>query len=366
VNAESDPESDNGAQSVPDELGDLSITANVESGQGSALVIGIEAPLSRRQAEALRQDLLTLWQGLFGALGSLPEDLQTTRRWFDPVAQGDRLRRAIAELDPDPPFQGPVDSPLVVAVDENRTLITPEGRCAIDLLQRSLALSAELEADETLPLVETHDIERLLLRTYREWGRHRLDGVVRLLNGQDKPLQVPAAGLVLALLVNRSTAPTRAMVRYRTGVRRQQVDDAFFGPVAAFSRCLAPKTRADPAKWRLISGWHSGEARRRLGQAFVLEREQTERDGKIYILESHQHEVLDLLVRDLRRGHRAPVTLQMMEQAWTELVAAFRESVPALAGYGLVHERPLDTARLGQELWQRFELLDASESTELA
>lgn len=343
----------------------------MESRTAEGGAFGLPSHLDRRTADTLLRDLTLLWQALFGATGPLGEDLERLRRWFDPVAQGERLRREIAILPAPPPLQGRVLEPLVVAVGEGRMLITPEGRCALELLHRKLEVapaevpvagtgtpldseSAPGSASPGIALSDATDLERILLDVYRVWSRHRLDGVVRLLHGLDKPLQVPAAGLVLALLVNRSTAPNRAMIRYKSPARRQQVDQAFFGPVRAFTLRLAPKTRADPTKWRLVSGWMAGEARRRLSDAVVLERPSRDSDERLFIQEDRVGQVLDTVVRDLRRGHRAPVDQELLAQAFDDLVEAYRASVPPLAAHGLVHERPGDTARLRADLLARF------------
>ncbi|WP_433724624.1 hypothetical protein ACQP2Y_03785 [Actinoplanes sp. CA-051413] len=243
---------------------------------------------------------------------------------------------------------------MTLEVTGETSLITPEGRCAITLLE-GVGGQSELAESFQIDPVRAAQIQGQLLQLYRSWSRHRIESVLRLLQGVDKPLQIPAAGLILALLINRSTSSERATIRFRAGFKRQEVDNAFFEPVSAFVQILSPSTRADSRKWRLISGWVAGEARRRVGSAFVIERETSERDGRIYIREDRRGEVLDVVARDLKRTQEGQIDSRLLSDAWDGLVKAFRQSLPALAGYGLAHERTSETARLKQDLLRRFE-----------
>ena len=95
-------------------------------------------------------------------------------------------------------------------------------------------------------------------------GAPQLRSVVDLLAGETKPLQIAAAGVVIALLVNRNTSEDRAIVRFASGRERDLIDQAFFAPVEGsrgFWLLRTQQPRGDP---KLISGWMLYEARRRL------------------------------------------------------------------------------------------------------
>jgi len=192
--------------------------------------------------------------------------------------------------------------------------------------------------------------DRLLAGLYRDWARHRLQSVVELLTGSTKPLQVPAAGVVIALLVNRCTAEDRALTRFASGSAREVVDEAFFKPVQAFADILAPSQRRNRSDPRLVSGWMLYEARRRLGDGLVVRDARGGVDGKVWIRPEAQDEVIQLVTRDLVRGHRARATPERFGAAYDALVVALRQELPRLAGFGLVHERPLDTEELRKRL----------------
>jgi len=97
---------------------------------------------------------------------------------------------------------------------------------------------------------------------------------------------------------------------------------------------------------RLISGWMLYEARRRLGDALVLVDVRGGVDGKVWIEQGEERHVVEVVTRDLARGHRQRVTPELLGSAFDALVGALRSQLSRLATYGLAHERPTNTARL--------------------
>jgi hypothetical protein len=218
-------------------------------------------------------------------------------------------------------------------------------------------LLSKLPPERSGYIIEDVDLlpyDRKLCHLYKEWSRHRIQSVVKLLGGEEKPLQLAAAGVVLALLVNRSTSVERALKRFPAGNAQDVVDESFFKAVNAFARALSPQQRPtrDP---RLISGWMLYEARRRLGDdVLIVEGARPDIEGRIWIDEANQDAAIDVVARDLSRGHRARVTSTALGAAFDSMVAAFRSETPRLAGFGLAHERPVNTSRLRDALLERF------------
>ena len=314
-------------------------------------VLGISGFVTRERADELVSVLTEAWTAVFAqAPGDLSNDLALARRWFDPVAQGQRLRREIASLDPLPDSLVDPQPPLTVSVGPGRWLVTPEGRCALDLLQHLPAQERGhfIGDDQVAPY------ERRLAILYREWSRHRLNSVVDLLSGSTKPLQIPAAGIVVALLVNRSTAEERALVRYTSDPERRVIDQAFFGSVQAFANVLAPKRRRSGLSAQLISGWMLYEVRRRVGSDMVLLDARGGHNGAVWIKVEGIENVIDTVSRDLVRGHRARATVERFAEAFDELVDHLRRDSSALAGYGLAHERPRETRRIRESFAARI------------
>lgn len=314
-------------------------------------LLEVEGMWDKKRVKVVSESLLTLWNVVFEeAPGTLDQDLQKLQRWFDPVAQGQRLRKLLADLRTVPADFVDPGPPLTLRAGADRWLITPEGRCAMELfLQLKPPLYYPLRIDEQ----ETLRFDQLLGHLYRKWSRHRLQSVIDLLEGSQKPLQIPAAGVVIALLVNRCTSEERALARYPAGSAQEIIDAAFFAAVQAFSQILAPSSRR--GRTGLISGWMLYEARRRLGEAMVVIDARRGRPGKVWIDSGHVQEVIALVARDLVRGHRKHATTPRLEEAFDALVVMLRKHLPMLAGYGLVHERPQETARLRERLVEGLE-----------
>lgn len=305
-----------------------------------AATFGLTDRLARPAAAQLHDTLIDLWRACHhGPPAGVRPDLRLHRRFFDPVAQGKRLREALLNIDP-VVLPGPLSDAQVINVDSARTLITPEGRIALELLQRALdAPGPHVEVDQRM----AERWERELLALYREWGRHRLRSVVNLLGGGDKPLQIPAIGAVLTLLVNRSDSPQRAIKRFGPGTPGDVIDDVFRSCARAFAQQLAPSTRRASDKERLISGWTLGEITRRMPDAL----RSSDEDG-VYVVATRKGELIDLLVAELHR--RRDIDREMLEDAFDALAREFGRRAHALAGYGLLFERPTETARLRETL----------------
>lgn len=322
-----------------------------------ATLLGISGSITAARAGQLTESLSRAWEVVFRRPpGDLDEDLEASRFWFDPVAQGQRLRREISKLDRMPEDLNDPGHPLTVTLDHRKWLVTPEGRCVLDLLMR---LPKE-PSIHNVTVAEVVPYERRLAGLYRRWSRHRLESVVALLAGTNKPLQIPAAGIVIALLINRSTSEHRALVRFRTDPERSVVDSAFFTPVQRFADVLSPNRRQSSISARLISGWMLYEVRRRVGDALVLVDAREDKHGAVWVRREEEASVLNTVARDLVRGHRARVVADQFLVAFDTLVAELRRESQALAGFGLAHERPRDTLRLRASLYDRLSQLARS------
>jgi hypothetical protein len=315
----------------------------------SPSLLGLPGYLDREEAQRLGEALRRTWRITVGQEpASLDQDLELSRRWFDPVAQGQRLRRELAELPAVPAELHDPGPPITISVGQGRRLVTPEGRCVLDFLENLAGPRASYVINDS----QLVPYDRILGALYQKWSRHRLKSVVALLAGTTKPLQIPAAGVVVALLVNRCTAEDRALTRFASGRARDVVDRAFFAPVQTFSDVLAPSRRGNRSDPKLVSGWMLYEARRRLGDGLVVMDARGGIDGKVWIRPASVGNVVDVIARDLARGHRARATPERLGEAFDALVSSLRAELPKLAGFGLVHERPMDTQRLRGDLLQ--------------
>jgi hypothetical protein len=310
-------------------------------------LLGLPDYIEYDEALSLIRALETIWESAVGSPpGNLESDLVICHRWFDPVAQGQRLRRELAQLPLLSEDLADPGEPMTLFVDSRRRLVTPEGLCALSLLKQLVQDGRSLAIPDSILV----PYDRRLAALYRDWSRHRLQSVIALLSGDTKPLQIPAAGVVIALLVNRCTSPDRALRRFASGRARELVDQAFFAPVEAFAGILAPNQRERRSDPRLISGWMLYEARRRLDGYLVMSDARAGAEGRVWIRSEDEQKVVSVVTRDLVRGHRKHATPNRFALAFDALVESLRESLPRLASFGLVHERPANTARLREAM----------------
>jgi hypothetical protein len=315
------------------------------SSSALARTFQLPARLPVRRAREIRDELSTLWQDAAGnAPGVLEDDLEILRkRFFDPVAQGKRLRGQLVELPPRPSAQT-LAEPLRLLIDDARVLITPEGRCAMDLLQVPQRDETALELAED----DARDLEAVLLAHYRRWGRHRIDQVVALLG--DEALRPPVIGVLLMLLVNRSIGFAHAVLRYEEGPERDAIDEAFRQPVGRFAQAIDPGQRRSLAKERLISGWTLHELTRRYPQAIRID--DAADVSRVYITEGTEDLLLDAVARAMARKH---IGQRTAGDAYDQLVESLRSQGRTLAGYDMLFERPADTAQLRDRLLAKLQ-----------
>lgn len=294
-----------------------------------------------------------LFEATFGDSLTLESDLAASAELFDPVAQGQRLRRTIAQIVSPREHVEKLPSSWKFNLPGGRVVLTPEGISAMHALRSAIATK-----NQDLLLRPFADAAlNALLAQYRQWNRHRLSGVVRLLDGEDKPLQLQGIGALLTLLINGNVGPSRALTRAnnRALERRQVIDSAFFAAVHSFTVVVAPSSKIKSGGDRLISGWYLGEIARRL-PGLVLSQPSEAGDGAVYLDEGSIDPAVDLIARDLSRGNRKRPTLDTLGAAFDGMVEAFLSQRSALASFGELHESPSQTRLLRDRVLTAYEL----------
>jgi len=329
------------------------------SAEDALSTFGLPAAMPRRVAEQVADTLEQLWRAAhYRAPGGLRPDLAAHHHFFNPVAQGKRLREAVLAIEPVALPRDLLSPEMAVDIDGRRWLITPEGRVGLHLVRRALE-SGRGEARFDADLARM--LERDLLGLYREWGRHKLRQVIDYMGGGERPLQLPAMGAALTLLINRSDHPDRAMRRFPPEQREAQrrVDQAFFECADAFATEIAQTTSAPRRRTKekegLISGWTLHEVTRRLPDAVVIS------DAAVYVAPGHQARIVDLIVAELQR-RRQKVDLRTLETAFDALADEFHRNASALAGYGLLFERSSHTRQLREQSLARWRESETDES----
>ncbi len=310
---------------------------------GRALAeLGLADSYLREDAERLSTAMADLWQAAIGPVDDFEADLRRLKSLFDPVATGARLRRELLALPPAPPSACSLPAELALVIDDERVIPTPETRAAMEVLSASDVGGGVVLFEEDA----VFDAHAALVRLYREWGRHRLMSVIALMHGDERPLQVPAIGVAVALLVNRNTAPERALTRFSDRDDRRMVDETFFPPADAFAERVSPSTRRSQEKEQLIGGWRLHEVVRRAPEALVIE------PDRVYIAPGAEAGLIDVLATALAR--RESLTAEALNSGLQALVAELRARLPRLETLGLTFERPHETARVVERLIGAF------------
>jgi hypothetical protein len=331
--------------------------------RGSSDLFGVPLDLPPSEADELFRGLQTILQAQFVAahkdsglnalwIDSWPPtvtQLSIFTIWFDPTAKGDRIRSEIARLPSTDARFAHVSPVLVIDVGDDRHLVTPEGW----LVARSLA-RAESRARQDEERMASVPIRRrisesdadaslnALVETYRTWTRRRITDVVGLLTSETSTLRPAAAGLLFTLLVNRNTAPERALRRPTDPRQLAIVAEAIAAPALAYAEGLSGR-RNSFGSVDLDRGWALGELRRRLGPGF-----HTGRDEGIWLNEKATEDAVRRLVDDIQR--RSGSTRTRIPDAVSAALAAYDARRPELAGLELAFERPANTRRLAEAL----------------
>jgi hypothetical protein len=284
-------------------------------------------------AQEAARELRVAWAAQTGGPpADLAKDLASLGRWFDPKARGERLRRELASLPRSTPT---LKEPFILSAGEGRHLVTPEGRCLLELLAST---PSEGGRNITLSSLRASELEGVLLGVYRDWAQQRLRDVIALQAGNAPPLLPQAIGQVLLLLVNGSIAREHAMrVPERTNDARV-LDEAQSSVVEAFAEALSPSPsmgrRRSRHMYALRSGYSLTEARRRLGAALVID----PKTHDIFIEGGAEDAVRDRVAEEIiRRNGRE---LERLPDALDALIAAYERARPTLAAYGQAHSNP--------------------------
>ncbi|MBQ1035368.1 hypothetical protein [Micromonospora sp. C81] len=315
---------------------------------------GAPAVLAESEAKALLAGLSQLWRLTYGEVPSrIDADLDACRRFFDPLARGQSLRERLSHLPKTPPslrrsLNG-LGPPLIIDGGDDALLIGLEGRLLIEILEEQIDLNDDLIIVSPGRIAAA---EHRALEFYRSWGLAKLTQVIDLRSGRGKEvMQAIAVGVVLALLVNRSDSPERAVIQPDpTSPERDVIDSAVFAAAERFAQVVTGSDGRSAGEHRLKGGYGLSEARRRLAPKLVVAR----KSGRVllYIPTAHRQEVVDFVGRDLAR--RPSLTEEKLALAFDQLAVAFRAKAGNLAHHSMIFERPADTRDLRTGLLASF------------
>jgi len=159
-------------------------------------------------------------------------------------------------------------------------------------------------------------------------------------------MQAKAVGLVLALLVNRSTSPERAVLVDGDQNETRGAEKALFDGAEAFAAVISDRNERSHAENRLKGGYAVTEARRRLVD-FRIERGAP---ARYYLEPGSEQRVTDLLATELAKRDRLDAS--KVARAFDALVDAYREESRASTHLGGFYERAAETTQLRERLLQ--------------
>lgn len=316
-------------------------------------IFGVPAALTKAESATLLHDLEALWSTCYGQPpGDLEVDLGLCRKYFDPVARGQTLRQRLSQLDscPESVFRrlSEYGEPLTMVVGRGVLLAGIECRLMIDLLD------GLVDDDGVILREKAARAEHRAMNVYREWGSTRLRQVINLRAGTgSEVMQGVAVGLVLALLVNRSDTPERAVVRWDSLTPDgKDVDQALYDAADRFAMSISSRTKRTQSDKKLKGGYGLTEARRRLAHRLEVIPDEESGGSRIFIPQKYRDDVVSFVAHDLSR--RSSLTLPQLEDGFDQLVEAFRASSRALAYRSMIFERASETDRLRNELIEEF------------
>ncbi len=311
---------------------------------GAIAAISPKRPPATAGADNSQREVRDRGHSRSDQLRGLQSDLELLRAWFDPVAKGDKVRAAVAAV-PDTRVPLPFEhAPIVAELPGGARIVTPEGRVLLYCLDAALSRLVEAGSGRTVRL-PSEEVERAideLLEIYLRWTRRRFDDVIGLLKSETSTLRPAAAGLLFFLLLNRNTAPERALRRPRDERGLEVVSHAVHRVAGAYAATLTGRESSTRAT-DLYRGWALGELKRRLGAGLNSSFE----DG-IWLSPSAANDAIDRLRDDLQR--RRGAAADGAKRAVKAAVDEYSRYRTALAGLGLAYERPASTRQLVDSL----------------
>lgn len=298
-----------------------------------SLSVEWQIPADPEPALRLAERLEALWRWAYGqALADVATDLALTRAFFDARRGEKSVRDAIEALGPPPDDDAPPPRLMAYDAGAGRRIPTPEARLAIELL------AGRMTEPRAMALLAAH---------YRPQSRHRIDRVTELLLGTGKPLQLPAVGAGLVLLINRCDARSRWLPVAAGDARQAAADRLIALPSAAFADVMRPSARRSASRARLDGGWWMPELTRRLHRAILRE------EGLVGLAPSERGRVIDRLALELARRKR--IDGARLADGLAALAHELRADADALRAHGLYHERPKVTRATFDQIEAAFD-----------
>lgn len=292
-------------------------------------LFGAPVQFTTEQRDRWTHQLEVLWRALAGAApGALSEDLPTLLKYFGTGVKIRALRDVTEQL---PDFAAFADLPVETVLQaDGAAVITPEGRILLDLLLEcrrsdvgSLTQEQRMDATETARLFRS--------QSHRTWLEKQFD----------PKLSPTALGAAMYLLVNRSIGVEAALLLPRDDDMSREIADAVLPSIRAFNDALHGRPVADDG---IREHWAFSQVSRFLTR-YVRREVPKGADGSIYIRAGKEKALLDYLAAYLEDSDQTARAF-----AVGEFIETYRETRGKLSTWGLDHDDPAWTRKVGRTL----------------
>jgi hypothetical protein len=293
----------------------------------------------------MQDELSVLWRSQMGKpTEDIDSDLAALERWFNPLISGAKVRTQLTALEP-VTHHGDVTEPFILDLPRGRRLVTYEGRLLLDEIRT--ALLEDQRDPVILSATRFDDSMDLLIDRYRELVRRKLDSVTKYQDVDRAPALHPSGiGVLLFLLINRSTDRDRAIERVNDSQEFNALDDAVTSAIDRFVRVLnsdkAVKTNRE--QYSLYGGYAISEAARRLGSENLIV---SKNPLLLYLTPNGEKAAIELVLHELRRRG---TSRQAGLDAFDALLDGYDVARGSLARFKVGFERPADTAALRETI----------------
>ncbi|MBB6015961.1 hypothetical protein ACFP9V_11580 [Deinococcus radiopugnans] len=301
------------------------------------LLFGLPLYIRKEDAKILHRFLDSIWKSNYlTPTKDIEDDLTLMSLYFNPISTGAKLRSALEKMPnsieiPSLPFS--LDG-LIINLSSRKHLLRPEGRIALSILESTGNRNSENVILDSITLLWAYSI---LHSRYEQWNSQRLVSVIDNLSGS-KTLQIQSLGLLIWLLINRNNSIVRALPKnIENSQFRRKMDKLVDVPVTAFASALSKNfEKKDRQELSIYSGWQLSEAKRRLGGRLVIE-------PSVYIAESADEEVLDIIIHDLSKRKN---THQEISDGLDSFMKNFQDVSSSLAALGFFFEDTRNTRKV--------------------
>lgn len=306
---------------------------------GFSTLFGFSRGMDQDELLAVEDFLRDAWEAQYGVPpSSFSSDLERLRALFKTGVSGKRLRESVSNLERISQPMPSLPESVFVTVDDQRGLITPEGRALLEELT-NMRERDSFVIDRDSMLRATSRVAQAYGSWQRAWLETQLSGT---------GLRPGSYGFVLFLLVNGST-DERAALRLPAAVgEERELANALIPIMDTFAIGIGGRPTPKKESGRLRSNWQVTEARRQLYGHIARD----DRAGDAFFWIVDEDNTTEVLAK--RLSTRSSLSLETLEQALDDLKKEYSRSRPALSAWGAAHDRRLHTEYVCRQLVQGF------------